>query len=64
MPVLKNKYTGKIVVFGPGIVDFNVIGCKNYGETIEAGWFDYTHEYNKKKKELSNESVERDNDEV
>ena len=44
--VLKNKYTGEIVVFSPGVVDFNRIGCKNYGETIEAGWEDYTEEYN------------------
>lgn len=38
---LRNKQTGEIVVFGEGIVDLNIIGCKNVGEMIEAGWTDY-----------------------
>ena len=42
--MLKNEYTGEIAVFGPGIVDFDQIGCKNYGEALEAGWRSYKGE--------------------
>lgn len=38
---LRNKQTGEIVVFGDGIVDLNIIGCKNVAEMIETGWTDY-----------------------
>ena len=38
---LRNKQTGEIVVFGEGIVDLNIIGCKNVAEMIDAGWTDY-----------------------
>lgn len=38
---LRNLYTGKVVVFGEGIVDLNRIGCKNVGEMMQAGWVDY-----------------------
>ena len=38
---IRNKQTGEIVVFGEGVVDLNIIGCKNVAEMIEAGWTDY-----------------------
>lgn len=38
---LRNNKTGEIVVFGEGIVDLTVIGCKNVSEMINAGWEDY-----------------------